>query len=165
MVRILLILSVATGLYAQVYKVGFAQDTLANDWRQAQVGEAIQTAAKYDFIDLDVTDASGSIAKQVLHIEEFIVDGYDYIITSPADAKIATFVIDRAMDSGIDVVLISRGIEGDNYTSFIAPDNYKIGQEAAHFLLQKIEYSGTVLMLQGVEGATTTAERTDDLWM
>ena len=40
--RIIIILILSIGfLEAKIYKVGFAQDTLVNDWRKAQVDELI----------------------------------------------------------------------------------------------------------------------------
>jgi len=147
------------GAFAKTYKVGFAQDTLANDWRKAQADEAALAASKYDFIDFTLKDANGKVANQILHIDQFIDKGYDFIITSPSDAYMAGFVTQKAVDKGIKVILISRGVEGDGYTTFIAPDNTKIAKQAAEFMAQKMGGKGVVLMLQGVEGANTTTQR------
>ncbi len=154
----ILLLLVTFGL-AKEYKIGFAQDTLANDWRKAQVDEALKEASKYDYLDITIKDAKGSAASQILYIEQFIKDGYDYIISSPIEPTITSMVLKKAIDKGIKVILISRGIDSDDYTTFIAPDNYKIGEDAAHYLLKKMNYKGTVLMLQGVERATTSMLR------
>ncbi len=152
-------LLLATISFAKEYKIGFAQDTLANDWRKAQVDEAINEVNKYDFLSITVTDAKGSMAKQILDIESFIKQEYDYIITSPIEPTITSIVLKKALDKGIKVILIDRGVNSDDYTTFIAPDNYKIAKEAAHYLLKKINYKGTILMLQGVKGATPTTLR------
>lgn len=144
---------------AKEYKIGFAQDTLTNDWRKAQVDEAIKEVDKHDFLSITVKDAKGSVAKQVLDIETFIKQEYDYIITSPIEPAITSMVLKKAIKKGIKVILIDRGVHGDSYTAFIAPDNYKIGQDAARYLLKKMNYKGIVLMLQGIEGATPTVLR------
>jgi len=159
-IKIVMMVSLIVGfVQAKEYKVGFAQDTLANDWRKAQADEAINEARKYDFLKLHIKDAGGSVAKQILHIEEFIKDDYDFIITSPISATITPIVLKKAMKKGIKVILIDRGVEGDDYTSFISPDNKKIAKEAARYLLEKMNYKGRVLMLQGVDGATPTTLR------
>ena len=144
---------------AKEHKIGFAQDTLTNDWRKAQVDEAIKEVDKHDFLSITVKDAKGSVAKQVLDIETFIKQEYDYIITSPIEPAITSMVLKKAIKKGIKVILIDRGVHGDSYTAFIAPDNYKIGQDAARYLLKKMNYKGIVLMLQGIEGATPTVLR------
>jgi len=152
-------LLLATLSLAKEYKIGFAQDTLANDWRKAQVDEAVKEVNKYAFLSITIKDAKGSLSKQILDIESFIKDGYDYILASPIDPTITSMVLKKALDKGIKVILISRGIDSDDYTAFIAPDNYKIAQQAAHYLLKKMNYKGTILMLQGIERATSTVLR------
>jgi ribose transport system substrate-binding protein len=154
-----IILLFVVAAQAKEYKIGFAQDTLANDWRKTQVDEAVKEVAKYDFLSITIKDANGSMAKQILDIESFIKEDYDYIITSPIEPKITSLVLKKAISKGIKVILIDRGIESDDYTTFIAPDNDKIAQEAAHYLLKKMNYNGTILMLQGIEGATPTVLR------
>jgi len=159
-IKIALIVGLFLGIVeAKVYKVGFAQDTLANDWRKAQVDEAVEYAKKYNFLELTVIDAKGSVANQIAAIEKFIKEDYDFIITSPISSSITSIVLKKAIEKGIKVILIDRGIQGDYYTSFIAPDNYKIAQQSAKYLLKKMNYKGTILMLQGVEGATPTILR------
>lgn len=158
-VFIVAILLIVSFLEAKVYKVGFAQDTLANDWRKAQADAVESEASKYDFIDLSIKDAKGSVATQILHIEEFIESGFDFIITSPIDSKITSQVLKKALDRGIKVVLISRGVDSDNYTTFVRPNDAKIAKEAAEYLAKEMGYKGVVLMLQGVRGATTSSLR------
>lgn len=154
----ILLLLVVT-MQAKEYKIGFAQDTLSNDWRKAQVEEVVKEVNKHDFLSITVKDAKGSIAKQILDIESFIKQEYDYIITSPIEPTITSMVLKKAIEKGIKVILIDRGIDSDDYTTFITPDNLKIAQEAAQYLIKMMNYKGTVLMLQGIKGATPTTLR------
>ncbi|MGM0534391.1 MAG: substrate-binding domain-containing protein [Campylobacterota bacterium] len=147
--------------WGQTYTVGFAQDTIENnDWRAMQVMRVKQAASKYDFIDLQVTDAGGSIAKQIADIEKFIKKEVDFIITSPISAEITAKVLQKAVDKGIRVVLLSRGITTDAYTTFIRPDNTQIARQAASYMQSRLDEDATVLMLEGVSGTTVTAQRT-----
>jgi ABC-type sugar transport system substrate-binding protein len=154
------ILFLILNIYAKSYKVGFAQDTLLNDWRKAQVLDVQQEIDKYPFLQLTVKDANAQLSKQIEDIEYFINNKYDFIITSPINAKITSLVLKKAIEKGIKVILIDRGIEEEHYTSFISPDNYKIAQNAANYLTKKLNYQGTILMLEGVKGATPTILRT-----
>lgn len=146
-------------LQAETFTVGFAQDTLSNDWRKAQVEEAKKTAEAYPFLKLEVKDANAKPSLQILHLDEFIAKGVDAIITSPFDTPIMSQVLQKARDKGIAVVLISRGVSSEAYDVFVAPDNYNIGVKAAEYLLEQMDYKGTVLMLQGVAGVSTTSQR------
>ena len=146
-------------LFSKQYVVGFSQDTLSNDWRLAQVKQVKHEINKYSNLKLYVKDANAKVSKQIRDIEEFINQGVDFIIASPKDAQITSLVLKKAIAKGIKVILISRTINSDDYTVFIAPDNYKIGQNAAKLLVKKLNKKGTILMLQGVEGASSTTQR------
>lgn len=82
-------------LEAKTYKIGFAQDTLANDWRKAQAEQLIYYSKKYDFLEVTVTDAKGSVANQIASIEKFIKDDYDFIVTSPISPSITSKVLKK----------------------------------------------------------------------
>jgi len=159
--NILIIIFIFTSLSAKEYVIGFSQDTLANDWRAAQVQEVKDAVKKHPDLKLIVKDAKAKVSNQIRDIEGFIKDDVDFIIASPKDARITALVLKKAIKKGIKVILISRTIVTDDYTVFIAPDNYIIGKDAAKFLAKHMNYKGTVLMLQGVQGASSTQQRGD----
>lgn len=141
--------------------VGFAQDTLANDWRMAQVLALQRGFAKYPQVRFIYTDGHGSTAKQIRDVEDLIVRGVDILITSPRDSRAMTPIITRAYRKGIPVILLTRKIEGDAYTSFIAPDDASIARKAARYIAARLPGGGHVLMLQGVPTASTAIARTN----
>ena len=157
---VLLLVLLSSFLFSKVYKVGFAQDTLSNDWRIAQVNEVKREALKYPFLSLTVRDAKANIATQISDLEYFIKEDYDFIVTSPIDSFITSQVLKKAIDKGISVILIDRGIDTDNYTTFIRPKNKLIAQKAARFMVEKMDGEGTILMIEGIKGATPTIHRT-----
>lgn len=157
--KVIAFLLLVVTMQAKEYKVGFAQDTLVNDWRKAQVEEVVKESEKYDFLSISIKDAKGSMSKQIFDIESFINKDYDYIITSPIEPTITPMVLKKALAKGIKVILIDRGIDSEDYTTFISPDNFKIAQKAAKYLFKKMNYKGTVLVLQGIKGATPTILR------
>ncbi len=158
---IFVLFSILNILIAKEYVIGFSQDTLANDWRAAQVQEVKNEVMKHNNLKLIVKDANAKVSKQIRDIEEFIKVKVDFIIASPKNAKITSLVLKKAIDKNIKVILISRTITTDDYTTFIAPNNYMIGQDAAKVLIKHMNYKGTILMLQGVKGASSTQQRSD----
>lgn len=140
-------------------RVGFAQDTLANDWRLMQVKDVENGLADYPDIEFTVTDGQGSIALQAQQIRE-LADSVDVLITSPRSEAVLSEIISRIDAQGTPVILLSRGIQGDSYTSFVHGQNELIGQQAGEFIGEVINGTGNVLMLQGVPGASVTTERT-----
>ena len=166
---LLLILAVFPGFHSPVSAqqserqilVGFAQDTLANDWRLAQVKQIEQQLAAYPSIRFIYSDGRGSTAKQVSDIEDMIALGVDILITSPRDERAMTPVIAEAYRKGIPVILVTRKIESDAYTTFISPDDAAIAREAAIFMAEELQHSGNILMLQGLPSTTTAIQRSN----
>jgi ribose transport system substrate-binding protein len=144
---------------AKEYTIGYSQNSTKNDWMVAQAKELKNEVAKHDNLKLIVKQAESSVAKQVKDIEDFIKLGVDFIIATPLNAKIGSIVMKKALKKGIKVILISRSVEGNNYTAFVAPDNFRIGNDAAKFLAKHLNFKGTVLMLQGRKGSSSTTER------
>ena len=143
------------------YLVGFAQDTLANDWRKAQVDELKTEFKKFPNIKFIITDAGGQSAKQIQDIEDLAHQKVDVLITSPRNGVMSTPAISRVYKQGVPVVLITRTITTDDYTTLVAPDDYQIAGNAAEFIASKLSGKGNVLILRGVPTATTAIARTD----
>ncbi len=139
--------------------VAFAQDDLANDWRRAQVEAVRRELARHPGIELRVSDARGSLALQVKHIEDWVASEVDVLITSPLDGRAMTPVMRRVRAAGIPVVLLSRGVMEGEYTCFVHPDNARIARQAAAEVARRLAGRGRVLMLEGVPGATPTVIR------
>ena len=144
----------------KTYTVAFAQDTMSNDWRAAQVHDVERELSKYPFIKFVFTDAKGSSARQAMDIERLANDGADLIITSPRDANIMAPVISKIYKKGVPVILLTRRISGNDYTMFIGADDYAIGRQAAKYLAVALNNKGRVIMLKGVATATTSIKRT-----
>lgn len=139
--------------------VGFAQDTLANDWRLAQVKEIEAILAQHSHIRFIYTDANASTARQIQDIENLIHSGVDILITSPRDSIAMTPVIQQAYQRGIAVVLLTRRISTEDYTSFISPDDASIARNVAHYIAGERTGKAKILMLEGVPTATSTQQR------
>lgn len=158
--KILILLFCLSMAFSQEYKIGFPQDNMSNDWRKTQALQLQEEISKYPFLKLDVKDAQGKVSNQIADIEYFINNNYDFIVISPINPTITAQVLKKAMQKNIKVILISRGIYTQDYTTFIQPNNYKIAQEAALYMAKKLNNKGTILMLKGIETSTASIERT-----
>ncbi|WP_127476279.1 substrate-binding domain-containing protein [Sulfurivermis fontis] len=141
--------------------IGFAQDTLANDWRLAQAEGLKAALAGQSGVTLTITDGHGETARQIRDIEDLVYAKVDVLVASPRDGAAMTPVLSRAYRSGIPVVLLTRRISTDDYTSFIAPDDAAIARRAARYMAAQLKGEGRILMLQGVPTATTAIARTE----
>lgn len=145
----------------RTFVVGFAQDTMANDWRAAQVYELQRALAAYPFITFRHTDAGGQTAQQIIDVENLLAQGVDLLVTSPRDIKAMTPIIAKVHARGVPVVLLTRRVEGDQYTAFVGNNDRQIGSRAARFLIEKTGGKGRVVMLRGVPTATTAIDRAE----
>ncbi len=148
----------------KTYTIAFAQDTLDNDFRFAQVKMVKKALSKYPNIRFIYSDAKANSSLQVKQIEDFIYQGVDLLMTSPYDEIAATDVVAKAYRSGIPVIMVGRTIKRGDYTTYIHPDNKQIAHDAAEYLAKKMGYKGHVLLLKGVPTADPTKKRTKEFY-
>jgi ribose transport system substrate-binding protein len=141
--------------------VAFAQDTMANDWRAAQVRDLQEAFARHPDVEFIYTDANGDTARQVEDIERLAARGVDVLITSPRDAELMREPIARVHRKGIPVILLSRRVNGEEFTQFITADNRAIARQAAQYLARRLNGKGNILMLQHIPTTTPGQLRTE----
>lgn len=143
------------------YVVAFAQDTMANDWRAAQVRDIRDALAAHPDIEFRYSDAGGDTARQVLDIENFAAQKVDVLITSPRDAELMREPIARVYRTGIPVILVSRRVNGEEFTHFVTADNRAIARQAAQYLVRRLNGRGNILVLQHIPTSTPGQLRTE----
>jgi len=140
--------------------IAFAQDTMANDYRKAQVFEVRDAVAEYPGLRFISSDANGQTSLLIRQIEQFIADQVDILIVGTNDAEAVVPVITKAHQLHIPVIILDRGINSTAYTTFINSDNVKIGRIAAEYIATSLQGKGTVLLFEGLEKADVTQLRT-----
>lgn len=143
------------------FLVGFAQDNMSSKWRAQQVFELEGALKKFSSIKFVHTDAQGSIAKAARDIEDLHDMGVDLLVVSPQSPTGLNTAISSVYKSGIPVVLITRHINSENFTTFIAPDDHSIAMMAADEIAEILQGEGDVFILQGLPTATTAIDRTN----
>lgn len=144
---------------AQDKMIAFAQDTMANDFRKAQVYEVRDAALKHQGVKFTYSDAKGQTSLLIHQIEEFITDKADLIIIGTNDENAVVPVVAKAYKKGIPVIVLDRGITGKEYTTFINSDNIKIGKLGAEYIAKRLNGKGTVLLFEGIQTADVTQLR------
>ncbi len=157
----LMFLFVLETMAQERFKVAFAQDTMGNDWRVAQVKEVENAIKKYKNVDFFYTNGKGDTATQIRNIEQILEQKVDLLITSPRGAKLMTPIISKVYKSGTPVVLLSRTIMNDNYSSFLHPDNRLIAAQAARYIAKRLNNKGNVFILQHTPSSTPGMRRTE----
>jgi ribose transport system substrate-binding protein len=156
----LLALLLASLLFADETKtIAFAQDTMDNDYRKAQVYEVRDRVSEHQNLTFVYSDAKGQTSLLIRQIEQFIARRVDLLIVGTNDAHAVVPVVSKAYRAGIPVIILDRGIQSEEYTAFINSDNIKIGAMGAEYIAGRLGGKGTVLLLEGLQKADVTQLR------
>lgn len=139
--------------------IAFAQDTLKNDFRRAQVDEVRQAVAKNPKLSFVYSDAQGQTSLLIHHIEQFIAQKVDVLVLGTNDEQAVVPVVSKAFKAGIPVIVLDRGIKGEDYSTFINSDNLQIGAMGAEFIARQLKGQGQVLLFEGLQSADVTRLR------
>ena len=96
---------------------------------------------------------------QIDVVEKMTLRGVDGIVLAPLDEVALKTPVALAVGKGTPVVIIDSALQGKDFTSFVATDNYKGGELAAHSLAESIGKTGTVLLIRYQEGSASTMNR------
>jgi ribose transport system substrate-binding protein len=139
--------------------IAFAQDNMANDFRKAQVYEARDEAKKHPQLNFVYSDAKGKTSTLIYQIDRFIEAKVDLLIVGTNDADAIVGVLNKADKNGLPVIVLDRGVNTQNYTTFINSDNKEIGALGAKHIAKKLGYKGDVLLFEGLQNADVTQLR------
>lgn len=144
---------------AQGALVAFAQDTMKNDFRKAQVFEVRDAVAKQPGMRFEYSDADGQTSLLIRQIDQFIDKKVDVLVLGTNDERAVVPVVSKAYKAGIKVIVLDRGIKGTDYSTFINSDNLEIGRLGAETVANQIKGKGLVLLFEGIKTADVTQLR------
>jgi ribose transport system substrate-binding protein len=98
-------------------------------------------------------------AQQITVVEDFISRGVDGIVLAPLDDRALMRPVEDAMREKIPVVIIDSALQGSDYVSYVATDNYKGGVLAARRLGELLEGQGRIFLIRYQEGSASTVQR------
>jgi ribose transport system substrate-binding protein len=98
-------------------------------------------------------------AQQITVVEDFISRGVDGIVLAPLDDRALCRPVQDAVREHIPVIIIDSGLQGSDYISFVATDNYRGGALAAQRLGELLQGKGKIFLIRYQEGSASTMER------
>jgi ribose transport system substrate-binding protein len=96
---------------------------------------------------------------QIRVVEDFITRGVTGMVLAPLDDSALRMPVRDAVRAGIPVVIIDSGLKSDDYSSFVATDNYIGGRKGGEHLGKILGGKGKVIMLRYHEGSASTMNR------
>lgn len=98
-------------------------------------------------------------SRQIQILDSMVAQRVDGIAIAATERNSLVGPIDRAIAAGIPVTVFDSGIDSDNYTSFIATDNYGAGKMGGHKLAELLGGKGKVAVIMHAPGSLSTMER------
>lgn len=115
------------------YRIGVSQ-CLDDAWRQKMNEEMERELLLHPELSISRRIAYGSNELQCAQIDSFIAERIDLLIVSPNETEAVKPAVSRAFRAGIPVIVADRRVTGNEWTSFIGGDNYRVGQLMADWL-------------------------------
>lgn len=143
------------------WTIGFSNASETNTWRTA-LREAIEEeAARYDNVELLITDANDSPAKQVSDLEDLLTRGVDGLIIGAANLYVASPILDECAREGIPVVIVDRKVASDKYATFVSTDHRYGAVRGLSKLADLLGGQGKIAIVEGLPGAGPAVERNE----
>jgi ribose transport system substrate-binding protein len=131
------------------YTIGVANFTLGAAYFIG-MSKAVQVAAsETGNVKVRVTDANGDGAKLTSDVQNLVSQKVDGIIISAGPLAAAPAALKAAKDAGIPVVMVDRKLTGEDYSSWIGPDNEAIGKQDGEYIAAKLSGGGKVAVIRG----------------
>jgi ribose transport system substrate-binding protein len=128
-------------------------------WKSIHMG-ALMAAEEFDVeIIWKGPQKEDDRAQQITVVEDFISRGVDGIVLAPLDERALQRPVQDAVRENIPVVVIDSGLQGSDYVSYVATDNYKGGVIAARKLIELLHGQGKIFLIRYQVGSASTTLR------
>ena len=144
----------------QKWIIGFSNASETNTWRTA-LREAIESGTGlYPNVELLITDANDSPAKQVADLEDLLAKGSHGLIIGAATTDVANPILERAQQDKIPVIIVDRLVTSDKYTTFVTSNNNVMATNCLSYLCNDLlKGSGKIAVVEGIPGSGPAVER------
>lgn len=142
-----------------VYLIAKSDDPEYEFWQKVKNGAKISAQELEVELIFTGPDNEKDIDEQINIIEKAIEEKPLGIAIAPCDYKSLAPTVEKAIDAGINCVLIDCFIDTDYDISLIATDNIKGGKIIGREMANSIGKEGKVAVMAHVKGTTTAIER------
>lgn len=106
----------------------------------------------------NILAADSSLETQVSQIENLVTKGCDVLLLNPYDSDGVVNAVQVAAEKGVGIFTMDVDCEGS--TSFVASDNYKVGEMLADAVIEQLDGKGKIAIIDGIT-VTSLKDRTE----
>lgn len=134
-------------------------DTRVEFWEVMKQG--VFAAAKEYGVKVEVigTVSESDVEEQIAMLEQAIAQKPRAIVMAATDYNRVVPVARKIVNSGIKLITVDSGLEGEIASSLIATDNYAAGLKAGQSIQSSLPRGSSVAIISFVKGSTTAIER------
>jgi len=131
-------------------------------WKSVHAG-AVKAAKELGNVDVvwKGPEKEDDLKGQTDVVESFVAQGVSGIILAPLDDKGLQAPVKQAVGAKIPVVIFDSDLQGSDYSSFVATDNFAAGKIAGDAMAKLLGDKGKVVVLRYQEGSASTQKRED----
>lgn len=153
----------ASGAAAR-FVIGISQSNLGEPYRVQMNADLAREARAHPELELIFKDAQNDSLRQRAQVEELASQGIQLLIISPKESAPLTAPVARVYEQGIPVIVLDRRVEGERFSTFIGPDNRRIGRAAGQWAAQALGGTGKLVELEGLMTSSPARERHEGFW-
>ena len=121
--------------------------------------QAMEENASRLGVDLLVADGNMDPQKQLAQVENFINQGVGAILCAAIDRDGIVPGVEKAKAAGIPFIGINMYIPNKDVTAYVGPNDVLAGELAAKYVVDSLNGSGNVIVIEGGEGFSATEDR------
>jgi len=152
-----------TSTLDQGYVIGFSNFGTGNSWRIQMEAEfkarADQLVSQGVISQYYMTNSHGDVDQQIADMKDLIAKGCDAIIITAASPDALSPVCEEAMADGIVVISFDNYVTTDDVTAKVGIDEVEFGRVGAQWLVDQLDGSGNIVLLNGTEGTSVDSMR------
>jgi ribose transport system substrate-binding protein len=129
-----------------------------------QSKEGMQAFADAHHIQLNWNTAGNDVSTQADQVDQMINQGVKAIVVDPVQADSLAPQLAKAKARGIPVVAVNSTLRPtDGLVSSVEPDDVKAGEQEMRMMADRLQGTGSVVVLQGPLGSSGELDRTQGI--
>lgn len=142
------------------YTIGFINWSTANSWTVQIVEEVRDEASLYpEIANFIIVSSEGDATTQISQIEDMIVRGVDALLLIPVAPDAIVPAVEEAAEAGIPIVVFASEVNTDAYVTKLLTDPVQFGRVQGEWLMEQLNCTGNIIVLNGVTGISTSDNR------
>lgn len=139
------------------FKIGFSNGFIGNAWRAQHVEGVEKTAAELKaagkISEVIVVNSTTGASGQIAQINSLLAQDIDALVINPVSAEPLMPIVQRAIDSGVLVVVADNPLPMDNVLN-VSLDHTQYWGISTQWLIEELGGEGNIVAIEGLAGNT-----------